>query len=507
MTTSCGQLKFNPAAHTRNFLAADTIEDSMRALPTTLALLLAAASGGFAASQFGAGLSAASAGRSPITPMDLAVPQARAALPPEAGGQGLPSLAPMLRSVTPAVVSIQSKHIVRTRSPLSEDPFFRQFFGIPDMPEERVQQALGSGVVVDAEHGLVLTNNHVVEAADGITVTLADGRTVEGQTVGADPDTDIALVRIKADHLTALRIADSGQLQVGDFVVAVGNPFGLGQTVTSGIVSALGRSGLEGLGYQNLIQTDASINPGNSGGALVNLRGELVGINRAIYSPTGGSVGIGFAIPSSLANDVMRQLLATGKVVRGSLGVEAQDLNDRIVRGLHLPTGRGAIVARVYPGSAAEAAGVRVGDVITAVNGQSIADSRALHNQEGLTPIGKPLALQVLREGKPLQLAVALKVQADKLAGAKLDPRLQGATFGDLPESLKQKGLAGVVVAQVAPGSRASANNLQPGDLVAQINGSDVHDLAALQAALAARPQRLQLTLVRGQMVGTLSVQ
>jgi len=478
----------------------------MRPLPTLLALFLAAASGGYAALELQSAQAPVPAAQR-VTPLDIAVPQARAALPPEAGGQAMPSLAPMLRGVTPAVVSIQSKHIVRTRNPLAEDPFFRQFFGIPDMPEERVAQALGSGVIVDAQRGLVLTNNHVVEAADGISVTLADGRTVEGTTVGADPDSDIALVRIHADRLTAIRIADSSQLQVGDFVVAVGNPFGLGQSVSSGIVSGLNRSGLQGLGYQNMIQTDATINPGNSGGALVNLRGELVGINRAIYSPTGSSVGIGFAIPSSLANDVMKQLLATGRVVRGSLGVEAQDLNDRIVRGLNLASSHGALVARVYPGSAAEAAGVRVGDVITSVNGQSIADSNALHNQEGLMPVGKPLALQVLREGQPLQLSAALKVQADRIAGAKLDPRLQGATFGDLPESLRQKGLAGVVVAQVQPGSRAYANNLKAGDLVAQINGSDVHDLAALQAALAARPQRLQFTLVREQMVGTLSLQ
>ncbi len=442
-----------------------------------------------------------------VAPIEMVVPQARAALPAEAGGQPLPSLAPMLRSVTPAVVSIQSKHIVRTRNPLADDPFFRQFFGIPDMPQERVQQALGSGVVVDAERGLILTNNHVIEAADGIAVTLADGRTVEGQTVGADPDTDVALVRIPAEHLTALKLADSSQLQVGDFVVAVGNPFGLGQTVTSGIVSALGRSGLQGLGYQNLIQTDASINPGNSGGALVNLRGELVGINNAIYSPSGGSVGIGFAIPSSLASDVMHQLLTIGKVARGSLGVEAQDLGDKIASAMHLSSNHGALVARVYPGSAAQAAGVKVGDVIMRINGQSIADSLALHNQEGLLPVGKPVTLSVSRDGQNLVLSAALKVQADKLAGVRLDPRLQGATFGDLPLSLKQKGLAGVVVAQVAPGSRAFANNLQPGDLVAQINGADVPDLAALQAALAGKPTSLKLTLVRGQMVGTLALQ
>lgn len=475
----------------------------MRPLPTIFALLLAAALGGYAMHHSqSVPLDAASP-----TALDLALPQARAALPVEAGGQPLPSLAPMLRGVTPAVVSIQSKQIVRSRNPLADDPFFRQFFGIPDMPQERVRQALGSGVVVDARRGLVLTNNHVIEAADGITVTLSDGRTLEGQAVGADPDTDVALVRIPAEHLTALKLADSSQLQVGDFVVAVGNPFGLGQTVTSGIVSALGRSGLQGLGYQNLIQTDASINPGNSGGALVNLRGELVGINNAIYSPTGGSVGIGFAIPSSLASDVMRQLLATGKVVRGSLGVEAQDLDDKIVHAMKLPSSHGALIARVYPGSAAQTAGVMVGDVITAINGQPIANSQALHNQEGLLPVGRPVALSVERDSRSLLLSAALKVQADKLVGVKLDPRLQGATFGDLPESFKQKGLSGVVVAQVAPGSRAFTNNLQVGDLVAQVNGADVGNLSALQAALAAKPARLQFTLLRGQMVGTLTLQ
>ncbi len=480
----------------------------MRPIPAFIALLLAATLGGVIALHL-----QAPSGQAPgiaevaSMPLEAVSSPARAALPPEVAGQALPSLAPMLHSVTPAVVSIQSKHIVRMRNPLASDPFFRQFFGIPDVPQERIEQALGSGVVVDAQRGLILTNNHVVEAADGITVTLADGRTVEGQMVGADPGTDIALVRIHADHLTAIKIADSNQLQVGDFVVAVGNPFGLGQTVTSGIVSALGRSGLQGLGYQNLIQTDASINPGNSGGALVNLRGELVGINRAIYSPTGSSVGIGFAIPSDLARSVMEQLLTTGKVVRGSLGVEAQDLNDRIVRGLHLSTSRGALVSRVYPGSAAQVAGVQVGDVITAVNGEAVADSRALRNAEGLAPVGKPVSLQVLRDGRSVALSASLKVMADKLSGARLDPRLQGATLDDLPDSLKQKGMTGVVVAQVAPGSRAYVNNLQAGDLIAQVNGADVRDLAALQATLASKPSRLQLTLVRGQMVGTLALQ
>lgn len=264
----------------------------------------------------------------------LSPPQAaQAALPAVVDGQALPSLAPMLERVTPAVVNISSKTHVRVATdPLLDDPFFRRFFGVPNLPRERVEQSLGSGVIVDASKGYVLTNNHVVQGADDISVTLHDGRTLKASVVGTDPDTDVAVIQIPAQNLTALAVADSAQLRVGDFVVAVGNPFGLGQTVTSGIVSALGRTGLKGLGYQNFIQTDASINPGNSGGALVNLRGELVGINSAIFSPSGGNVGIGFAIPSNLAGNVMRQLVRSGTVKRGSLGVETQDLTPRSPR-------------------------------------------------------------------------------------------------------------------------------------------------------------------------------
>ncbi len=479
-------------------------------LPAVLALLLAAVGGGYLMHRIdSAPVAAAHASASAV---DLAIaPAQAAALPTQvANGQPLPSLAPMLQNVTPAVVNIQSKKVVRVNNPLSQDPLFRQMFGIPDMPTERIQQSLGSGVIVDAQRGLVLTNNHVIEAADGITVTLADGRTVEGKAVGADPDTDVALVRIPADHLTALKLADSNQLRVGDFVVAVGNPFGLGQTVTSGIVSALGRTGLQGLGYQNFIQTDASINPGNSGGALVNLRGELIGINTAIFNPTGsqsGNIGIGFAIPSSLAGNVMRQLLTSGKVARGSLGVETQDISDAIARAMKLSSKRGALVARVYPGSAAAMAGLQTGDVITSVNGQPIANRDGLHNQEGLLPVGQAVALQVTRNGQSMALSAALREQADKLAGSKLDARLAGAVFAELPEGLRQRGANGVVVTQVMPGSRAAANNLQAGDLVAQVNRHDVDDLSAFQAAIGSTPSRLQLTLVRGQLVGTLSLQ
>ena len=480
-------------------------------VPATLILLLTAATGGYLLHRSDPPIQPIAHTDASHAAMDVAVPSAQAAaLPPDAGTAALPSLAPMLQNVTPAVVNIQSKQVVRVRNPLAEDPLFRQLFGMSDAPQERIQQSLGSGVIVDAQRGLVLTNNHMIAAADGITVTLADGRTLEGKVVGADPDSDIALVRIPAQNLTAIRLADSTLLRVGDFVVAVGNPYGFGQSVTSGIVSGLARTGLPGLGYQNFIQTDASINPGNSGGALVNLRGELVGINTAIFNPSGsssGSIGIGFAIPSSMAADVMRQLLASGKVSRGSLGAETQDVSDAIARALKLPSKRGALVARVYPGSAAAAAGLLPGDVIQSINGQSVADRDSLRNQEGLLPVGRPVSLQVVRNGRSLVLSAALKVQADKLAGAQLDPRLAGATFGELPEGLRQRGAAGVVVGQVIAGSRAAANNLQPGDLVAQINHHDIDDLPAFQAALTTHPAQLQFTLVRGQLVGTLPMQ
>ncbi|MHB8447633.1 MAG: Do family serine endopeptidase [Rudaea sp.] len=421
-------------------------------------------------------------------------------LPVAVDGQPLPSLAPMLAQVMPAVVNINSKTRVRVRNPLMEDPFFRQFFGMPDMPRERIEQSLGSGVIIDAAKGYVLTNNHVIAGADDIAVTLHDGRTLKAQVVGTDADTDIAVIRIPAENLSALPLADSSRLRVGDFVVALGDPFGLGQTVTSGIVSALNRSGLRGLGYQNFIQTDASINPGNSGGALVNLRGELVGINSAIYSPSGGNVGIGFAIPSNLAGQVMRQLIATGTVAHGSLGISAQDITPDIAAALGVNAGSGALITRVRGGSAAAAAGVAPGDVVTAVDGKTVHSAGDLMNAQGILPVGSNVRLDLLRAGKSLR--VQTRLDADKVAsaeGASVDARLRGAQLSEVDPNARRDGLAGVRVDRVAGGSRAQDNGLRPGDLIVGVDQIDVAGLDDLRGLLARYPRRVLLSVVRGQ--------
>jgi Do/DeqQ family serine protease len=474
-----------------------------------LAVLAAAAAfGGFAATAL----------QSPLAPAEAreaagaaAVPAMAASLPSAVAGTPLPSLAPMLKRVLPAVVSVHSTQRVRINNPFADDPLFQRMF--PNVPKERIAQSLGSGVIVDGTHGYILTNHHVIEGADEVSVTLADGRTMKAEFVGSDPDTDVALMRIpvpKDVALTAIPLADSSKLQVGDFVVAVGNPFGIGQTVTSGIVSAVGRSGLQGLGYQNFIQTDASINPGNSGGALVNLDGQLVGINTASFNPQGssyGNIGLGFAIPSNLAGDVMRQLLATGEVHRGSLGVDAQDVDARIASGLGLDEARGAVVTRVYPGSAAAAAGLQVGDVIVAANGQRIADRDTLRNFEGLQPVGAKVALDVRRNGKPLKLDATLREQPRNAQGQRLDPRLAGATFAELPASLRQSGLDGVYVESVARGSRAEANGLRADDIILASTAGKFDDLAGFRLSFGRTPQQLVLRVRRGNAVADLPMQ
>ncbi|MEZ0472660.1 Do family serine endopeptidase [Luteimonas salinilitoris] len=483
----------------------------MRPLPTLLALVAAAAFGGLAAVAIQDGLQrpalaqpvpAAASADAPAPVSSSEIPTGiagSAALPVAVEGQPVPSLAPMLQRVTPAVVSVQTKQRVRV-SPFGNDPFFRRMF--PELSQERIAQSLGSGVIVDARNGYVLTNHHVIEGADEVAVTLADGRTLEAEFMGSDAETDVALMRVPAEDLTEVPLADSGTLNVGDFVVAVGNPFGVGQTVTSGIVSAVGRSNIPGVGFQNFIQTDASINPGNSGGALVNLRGELVGINTASFNPRGseaGNIGLGFAIPSNLAGSVMRQLVTTGEVRRGTLGVDTQTVDARIAEGLGLPAPRGAVVTRVHAGSAGAEAGIRTGDVIVAANGQRVDNSETLRNIQGLQAIDTPIALELLRDGERLQVSARLREIPRE--GASYDPRLAGATLADLPEALRRQSdrISGVLVEDVEPGSRAARNGLRAGDAILATTGGQFHDLAGFRAALAGAPDDLVLLVQRGR--------
>src|SRR5216683_3372572 len=336
-----------------------------------------------------------------IAPPGIApwAPPALAAAPiPEVGGT-VPSLAPMLSRITPGVVNIAVRGRVKEQNPLLQDPFFRRFFNLPQnqQPEERETQATGSGVIVAAARGYVLTNGHVAENATRIEVTTKDNRRFTAKLIGTDTDTDIAVLQIPAGTLAVVPMGDSDRLQVGDFVLAIGNPFGLGQTVTSGIVSALGRSGLGIEGYEDFIQTDASINPGNSGGPLVNLQGECVGINTAILAPGGGNIGIGFAVPINMAHRVMEQLIRYGEVKRGRIGVAFQDLTPDLAQAMNTPRTTGAVIAKVEVGSPADRAGIKTGDLVVAANGVAVRSATQLRNAIGLTRIGDEVTLTVDR--------------------------------------------------------------------------------------------------------------
>jgi serine protease Do/serine protease DegQ len=440
-----------------------------------------------------------------LTLGSLAAP-AQTALPGAVDGQPLPTLAPMLARATPAVVNIAVlARAPMEANPLLRDPFFRRFFGVPDQPQGEL--SAGSGVIVDAAHGLVITNHHVVKDAQEIVVGLKDRRVFKAQLVGSDPGTDIALLRIPAEGLTAIPVADSDRVNVGDFVVAIGNPFGIGQTVTSGIVSAVGRSGLSIEGYEEFIQTDASINPGNSGGALVNLRGELVGINSAILGP-GANIGIGFAVPANMARAVMDQILRFGEVRRGRLGVTTQDVTPQVAKQLGLTVSEGAVVQKVEAGSTAEQAGLRPHDVVTAINGRPIRSSGELRNRIGLTPVGEEVDMTVLRDGRPVRVRARIgePFQVTALAGEAV-PQLAGARVADLAPGMPLYGqIEAVVVATVAQSSSAFSNGLRAGDLIYGVNRVRVRNVKQFLEALRAAETPLRLALLRGDTRITLII-
>lgn len=434
-----------------------------------------------------------------ITPL---MGPASAALPmADSQNTPLPTLAPMLEQVTPAVVNISTRGRVQVQgNPLLRDPFFRRFFNLPEQPSHRDTQSLGSGVIVDAANGYILTNSHVIDKAIEITVTLQDGRRLNATLVGADPEADVAVIQVPAENLSALKLADSNQLRVGDFVVAIGNPFGLGQTVTSGIVSALGRSGLGIEGYEDFIQTDASINPGNSGGALVNLRGELVGINTAIIAPGGGNVGIGFAIPTNMSQQIMAQLVKYGEVKRGKLGVSAQNLTPELAHAFDIKQATGAVVVQLAPDSPAATAGLQIGDVIISVNGQDTASAADIRNQLGLLRVGDKVNLEVIRGTKKLTIKTRIgDPEPNKVEGEQFDPRLEGTLFSRIEEGSPLYGqVEGVLVVETEPNSRAWRAGLRKGDVVVSANRRNVTDFASLAEALKASRRGVLLNVLRG---------
>ena len=443
--------------------------------------------------------------------MLLATAFANAAIPQSVDGQEIPSLAPMLENVTPAVVNIATEGRIQLKqNPLFNDPFFRRFFNIPNQqqPLERKTQSLGSGVIVDAKRGLVITNSHVIANAVEITVTLRDGRQLKAEVVGTDPETDVAVIKMPAESLVDIKPADSDELRVGDFVVAIGNPFGLGQTVTSGIVSALGRSGLGIEGYEDFIQTDASINPGNSGGALVNLRGELIGINTAIFSQSGGNIGIGFAIPINLALQITEQLMQNGEVDRGFIGIQAQDLNPDLAEAFGVKDKRGAIINSVLPDSPAEKAGLKPGDVITSVNNKTIKSASDVRLHIGLLPVGEKVVFEILREGKRKKLTAKIAANAKTAESpAAVNPRLEGVSIGEIDENSPYYGrLKGVVVAEIDRASHAWASGMRKGDIITSVNRIAIGNLSEFLKSVDGKQGALLLRIVRGRSAAFLVI-
>ena len=419
-----------------------------------------------------------------------------AELPKSVDGAPLPSLAPMLERVTPSVVNISTTGKVVVRDPFFDDPFFRRFFDAPQRQRERRTTGLGSGVIIDADNGYIITNSHVIDKAQDIVVTLEDGQRFDANVIGKDPGADIAVIQIDAPNLNVISLGNSDVLRQGDFVVAIGNPFGLGQTVTSGIVSALGRSGLGIESYEDFIQTDASINPGNSGGALVNLRGELIGINTAIYGPSGGNVGIGFAIPVNMAKQITEQLIEHGEVKRGRLGFSAQDLTPELAQAFGISHNKGVVVARVEPDSPADKANMKVGDVIIKVNEREVQSSAQVRNEIGLLRIGDRVKIGILRNGKARTLNATVEDQVTKsIQGKKLSKFLAGAEFGEVNQETARGSVSGIEVLSVA--GKAASAGLRKGDLILSVNKRRVKDIQEMKAALQRSSDNILLNIQR----------
>lgn len=429
---------------------------------------------------------------------------AQATLPTEVNGQALPSLAPMLEKVRPAVVSIAVEGKTKSDSRRTREipPEFEFFFGPnADLFGDRASsprqfRGMGSGAVINAEKGYIITNNHVIDNADKIVVKLEDGREFKAKLVGADPLSDVALIQVEdPKNLTEIKFADSDKLRVGDFTVAIGNPFGLGQTVTSGIVSALARStGQSDESYENYIQTDAAVNQGNSGGPLINLNGELIGINTAIISPSGGNAGIAFAIPSNMANNLVTQIIEFGEVKRGMLGIKGGELNADLAKEFNIATQQGAFISEVLPDSAAAKAGFKAGDVITEINGQKIRSFSELRAKVATSGVGKEIELTYLRDGKASKAKVTLQSDGEaKVTASNIIPALKGAEFNNYTA----KGMKGVEISNVEKGSITEMRGLRKGDVIIGVNRHSVDNIADLRKILEAKPSVVALNIVR----------
>lgn len=439
-------------------------------------------------------------------------PSAAATITPSARIPGNVALtegfAPVVRNVAPAVVNISSAKLIKTQapdSPFSADPFFRQFFGGDSrIPRERREKSLGSGVIVNGD-GYLLTNNHVVEDATDITVTLLDKREFKARIVGRDAHTDVAVLKIDAKGLPSLPFGDSSQLQVGDLALAVGDPFGVGQTVTMGIVSAVGRGGLGIEDYEDFIQTDAAINPGNSGGALVNARGELVGINTAIISGGGGNQGVGFAIPANMARTVMDQLMKNGKVVRAQLGILLQDVTPEISKAFGLNERQGVLVGDVVPNSPAARSGIERGDIILQVDGQPVIDRNQLRLKISMMAPGSEVALKIFRGGSERDVTVRLSELTSKEESsdnsASSDSTLSGVQVDELTSDAARElqlppATKGVVVTEVNPSSAAAEAGLRSGDVIQEVNRKPVSSVPAYESAIHQKTDGQILLLV-----------